>query len=124
MKLFLILLLSSLLCICSGRAGGLRVRRDSNADLEAEKEALTGVGEDHSADIDASADDNDGDTQEETTPQPLGIVSIKSRAIAMDRGLCKELSPYHPHYPRCQEYCKKLDHWIGMCRRESCHCIS
>ncbi|XP_011187567.1 uncharacterized protein LOC105215380 [Zeugodacus cucurbitae] len=66
-----------------------------------------------------SNDENDDDVTE-----PLGIASVKSRAIAMDRGLCRELSRYHPHYPRCQEYCKKLNHWMGMCRRESCHCYS
>ncbi|KAH8280216.1 hypothetical protein KR044_008819, partial [Drosophila immigrans] len=59
-----------------------------------------------------------------TTAKPLGIVSIKSRAIAMDRGLCQEQSRYHPHYPKCHAYCKRLEHWIGQCWRESCHCIS
>ncbi|ALC48465.1 CG34331 [Drosophila busckii] len=59
-----------------------------------------------------------------STPKPLGIVSIKTRAVAMDRGLCLERSRYHPHFPKCHLYCKHLDHWIGQCRRESCHCIS
>ncbi|XP_039962549.1 uncharacterized protein LOC120776113 [Bactrocera tryoni] len=67
---------------------------------------------------------NDESDDDVTTNMPLGIASVKSRAIAMDRGLCRELSRYHPHYPRCQEYCKKLNHWMGMCRRESCHCYS
>ncbi|XP_020717435.1 uncharacterized protein LOC110118923 [Ceratitis capitata] len=71
--------------------------------------------------------DNDIDDDELTvkmTPKSMGIASVKSRAIAMDRALCRELSRYHPHYPRCFEYCKKLNHWMGMCRRESCHCYS
>ncbi|KAI8125658.1 hypothetical protein FF38_05302 [Lucilia cuprina] len=74
----------------------------------------------------ALKDDNDGGDHFEDIddPENLPIASIKSRAIAMDRELCRELSRYHPHYPRCQLYCEKLNHWIGMCRRDSCHCYS
>ncbi|XP_054729520.1 uncharacterized protein LOC129238504 [Anastrepha obliqua] len=71
-----------------------------------------------------SQDEDDDGSVDDDVSQPLGIASVKSRAIAMDRGLCRELSRYHPHYPRCQAYCEKLNHWMGMCRRESCHCYS
>lgn len=64
--------------------------------------------------------DNSGDDDKEDLP----IASVKSRAIAMDRELCREISRYHPHHPRCQTYCEKLNHWMGMCRRDSCHCYS
>lgn len=52
------------------------------------------------------------------------IASLKSRAIAMNPGLCTKISRYHPHHPQCNEYCLKLDHWMGMCRHNSCHCYS
>ncbi|XP_037931004.1 uncharacterized protein LOC119673167 [Teleopsis dalmanni] len=68
-------------------------------------------------------EDNDNDNTESISKE-LNIASIKSRAIAMDREICSVLSRYHPHYPRCQDYCKKLNHWMGMCRRHSCHCYS
>ncbi|KAM7347859.1 uncharacterized protein ACRADG_007345 [Cochliomyia hominivorax] len=70
---------------------------------------------------DIDGDNNEGDDDEQ---KDLPIASIKSRAIAMDRELCRELSRYHPHHPRCQLYCEKLNHWMGMCRRDSCHCYS
>lgn len=77
-------------------------------------------------DVEDFDDDNDSDEvgNDDNDVEDLPIASIKSRAIAMDRELCRELSRYHPHHPRCQLYCEKLNHWMGMCRRESCHCYS
>ncbi|XP_037828106.1 uncharacterized protein LOC119616034 [Lucilia sericata] len=72
----------------------------------------------------AENDDNYGGDEDNGDPENLPIASIKSRAIAMDRELCREISRYHPHHPRCQFYCEKLNHWMGMCRRDSCHCYS
>lgn len=73
---------------------------------------------------DDSAEDSVEDQAQNQDAGPLRIASIKSRAIAMDPELCRELSRYHPHYPRCYEYCKKLLHWMGMCVHSSCHCYS
>lgn len=67
---------------------------------------------------------NNANDKDNAEPEELPIASIKSRAIAMDRELCRELSRHHPHHPRCHLYCVQLKHWMGMCRRDSCHCYS
>lgn len=81
------------------------------------------VGKVEVQDTDEDDDDNSA-SDEQKEKGPLPIASIKSRAIAMDRELCRELSRYHPHFPRCYDYCKKLNHWMGMCVQSSCHCYS
>ncbi|XP_075157103.1 uncharacterized protein LOC142230343 [Haematobia irritans] len=74
------------------------------------------------ATIDDDADDfvDNGDDE----IKDLKTVSIKSRVITLDRELCREQSRYHPHFPKCQLYCENLKHWMGMCRRDTCHCYS
>ncbi|XP_034483628.1 uncharacterized protein LOC117788843 [Drosophila innubila] len=123
-----ILCLGICLCLClgTGQARRLQQRREANA---APEPAPVPVPE--QTQLPESELDGDDSARKEifvsdatTTSKPLAIVAIKSRAIAMDRGLCQEQSRYRPHYPKCHQYCKKLDHWIGQCWRESCHCIS
>ncbi|KAL7744819.1 hypothetical protein ACLKA6_007112 [Drosophila palustris] len=127
-----ILCLGLCLCLClgTGQARRLQQRREANA---APEPAPAPAPEPVPVPMPVLDDKLDGDDSAEkevfvsdatTTTKPLGIVSIKSRAIAMDRGLCQVQSRYHPHYPRCHQYCKRLEHWIGQCWRESCHCIS
>ncbi|KAH8416742.1 hypothetical protein KR222_000813, partial [Zaprionus bogoriensis] len=115
-----ILLLGLALCLCSGLAQARRLRREANAAPEPQPAAaaleLNPFDEAPKKEIFIS--------DATTTEKPLGIVSIKSRAIAMDRGLCLERSRFHPHFPKCHDYCKRLEHWIGQCWRESCHCVS
>ncbi|EDV91918.1 uncharacterized protein LOC6566098 [Drosophila grimshawi] len=133
MKLTQIVLICASVCLClclcpnGGEALHLRQRRVANAapddgNLANELEAIAAAAADNDSDDDESAEKFVSDVT--TTAQPLGIVSIKSRAIAMDRALCQVQSRYHPHYPKCHQYCKRLEHWIGQCWRESCHCIS
>ncbi|KAL9884722.1 uncharacterized protein ACN427_011466 [Glossina fuscipes fuscipes] len=89
-------------------------------------------GDDNNNNDDDNDDDDDDDDNNDkknaieidASKEQLPIASIKSRAIAMDRDLCRILSRYHPHYPRCYNYCEKLGHWMGMCVRNSCHCYS
>lgn len=51
------------------------------------------------------------------------ITSIKVRVTTNDRELCSVVNLQHPFYPKCQDYCEKLGHWIGMCRRKQfCYC--
>ncbi|KRF98840.1 uncharacterized protein Dwil_GK16338 [Drosophila willistoni] len=83
-------------------------------------EAAAPLGQSSDLDTFHSGESNEDETEATT----LGIVSIKSRVIAKDRALCQQLSRYHPHYPKCHDYCKRLDHWIGQCWNESCHCVS
>uniref|UniRef100_A0A1A9VX02 Uncharacterized protein n=1 Tax=Glossina austeni TaxID=7395 RepID=A0A1A9VX02_GLOAU len=79
--------------------------------------------DDDDDDNDNVDDDNNNDddnnekknaTEIDASKEQLPIASIKSRAIAMDRDLCRILSRYHPHYPRCYNYCEKLGHWMGI----------
>lgn len=128
MKLLPILMLCLGLCLCIWPKGGQAWRLQQRREASAAPEPVP------NAKLDADNFDDDVSDESElpekfvsdatTTMKPLGIVSIKSRAIAMDRALCQEQSRYHPHYPKCHQYCKKLEHWIGQCWRESCHCIS
>ncbi|XP_017869896.1 PREDICTED: uncharacterized protein LOC108618408 [Drosophila arizonae] len=104
------------LCLCPVPGEARRLQREASAAPEPLLNAELAAGE--------SLKSEEFVSDATTTPKPLGIVSIKSRAIAMDRALCKEQSRYHPHFPKCHQYCKRLDHWIGQCWRESCHCIS
>ncbi|EDV46777.1 uncharacterized protein LOC6550403 [Drosophila erecta] len=62
--------------------------------------------------------------EEDATEKPLGIVSIKVRHIQPDPAHCTQLSPHHPHHPQCHSYCKRQGHWVGQCKRNSCHCFS
>lgn len=110
MKLLIIILIISAIFALATEASV--VRRDVE-DFDDDDDSNEG-GNDLNADNNDDVDD----------PEDLPIASIKSRAIAMDRDLCRELSRYHPHHPRCQLYCEKLNHWMGMCRRDSCHCYS
>ncbi|XP_023169254.1 uncharacterized protein LOC111598299 [Drosophila hydei] len=103
------------LCPLPGNARRLQQREASAAPEPAQNAEL---------EVDESGQSQEFVSDATTTAKPLGIVSIKSRAIAMDRALCQEQSRYHPHFPKCFQYCKRLDHWIGQCWRESCHCIS
>lgn len=51
------------------------------------------------------------------------ISSIRIRVTTNDRELCSVLNLQHPFYPKCQDYCAKLGHWIGMCRKKQfCYC--
>ncbi|XP_022225342.2 uncharacterized protein LOC111076054 [Drosophila obscura] len=120
MKLLLVVctLLSLALCLVPGQASVVRGTRDAtDAAADAADVALGADSTENEVNIDS------GESQEAVTV-PLGIASIKARVIAKDRALCQQLSRYHPHYPKCHEYCKRQDHWIGQCWRESCHCIS
>ncbi|XP_017135290.1 uncharacterized protein LOC108151272 [Drosophila miranda] len=117
-----LLLLSLALFLAPGQASVFRGIRDAS---EPAADAA-----DPPAEVAAGAGSNENDLNidsgesEEAVTVPLGIVSIKARVIAKDRALCQQLSRYHPHYPKCHEYCKRQEHWIGQCWRESCHCIS
>ncbi|XP_016996915.2 uncharacterized protein [Drosophila takahashii] len=73
---------------------------------------------------DANEIDSDLDSDEETPDKPLRIVSIKVRHIEADAALCAQQSPKHPHHPQCHSYCKRQGHWIGQCKKETCHCFS
>lgn len=123
MKLLTILVFCLGLCLGLGQAR--RLPREANAAPEPQPAAAPPAQPDENQ---LSADDVSEKevfiSDATTTEAPLGIVSIKSRAIAMDRGLCQTQSPQHPHFPKCHQYCKRLEHWIGQCWRESCHCIS
>ncbi|XP_065364954.1 uncharacterized protein LOC135958018 [Calliphora vicina] len=110
MRILLLILIMMAIFAITARASV--VRRD-----------VDDFGDDEDSAENAIDEDNNGDDDDDD-PEDLPIASIKSRAIAMDRDLCRELSRYHPHHPRCQLYCEKLNHWMGMCRRDSCHCYS
>ncbi|XP_017030140.1 uncharacterized protein [Drosophila kikkawai] len=69
-------------------------------------------------------DANELDNGEEAVAKPPGIVSIKVRHVQADPLLCQQLSRYHPHHPQCHGYCKRQGHWIGQCKKNSCHCFS
>ncbi|XP_017066861.1 uncharacterized protein LOC108104995 [Drosophila eugracilis] len=70
------------------------------------------------------ANELDTDFDEDVTDKPLGIVSIKVRHIQTDADLCQQLSRYPPHHPQCHSYCKRQGHWLGQCKKETCHCFS
>lgn len=51
------------------------------------------------------------------------ISSIRIRVTTNDHELCSVINLQHPFYPKCQDYCAKLGHWIGMCRKKQfCYC--
>ncbi|XP_037724839.1 uncharacterized protein LOC119556599 [Drosophila subpulchrella] len=89
---------------------------------------LLGQGQGGPVDVDIPAPDaNEVDTDfgdEDATDKPLGIVSIKVRHLQEDPALCALRSRYHPHHPQCHSYCKRQGHWIGQCKKETCHCFS
>ncbi|BFG02666.1 uncharacterized protein DMAD_02115 [Drosophila madeirensis] len=125
MKLLLVVCVSLALYLVPGQASAIRGIRDASEDVAAADAAAADP-----ADVAPGADSNenelniDTEESEEAVTVPLGIVSIKARVIAKDRALCQQLSRFHPHFPKCHEYCKRQEHWIGQCWRESCHCIS
>ncbi|KAH8387426.1 hypothetical protein KR093_007010 [Drosophila rubida] len=122
-----ILLLGLWLCLSLGAVQAHRVQREASAAPEPAPAPAPAPGPEPLVDETLTIRKEKGGiyiSDATTTAKPLGIVSVKSRAIAMDRGLCLERSRYHPHYPKCHNYCKRLEHWIGQCWRESCHCIS
>ncbi|XP_034670987.1 uncharacterized protein LOC117903209 [Drosophila subobscura] len=124
MKLLLVVCFSLAIYLVPAQASAIRGIRDASEDVAAAGAAAA------AADVAPGADSNenelniDTEESEEAVTVPLGIVSIKARVIAKDRALCQQLSRYHPHFPKCHEYCKRQEHWIGQCWRESCHCIS
>ncbi|XP_005187288.1 uncharacterized protein LOC101889651 [Musca domestica] len=125
MKLFQICLILVTLLAIYAEASNLK-RRLMSIDAD-------GDGVDDTSD-DVPDDMDDGDDTEEIVHtnvdngddeiKDLKTVAIKSRVITLDRELCREQSRYHPHYPKCQMYCENLKHWMGMCRRDTCHCYS
>lgn len=130
MRFLTILLLCLGLCLLLGSGQARRLQREANPAPEPQQVAADQQPNENPLSVD-DGDDDDLPAAKEvfisdatTTEKPLAIVSVKSRAIAMDRGLCQTLSPQHPHFPKCHQYCKRLEHWIGQCWRESCHCIS
>lgn len=131
MRFLTILLLCLCLALCLGSGQARRLQREANPAPEPQQAAADQQLNENPLGVDVDDDDDDLPAEKEafisdatTTEKPRGIVSVKSRAIAMDRGLCQTLSPQHPHFPKCHQYCKRLEHWIGQCWRESCHCIS
>ncbi|XP_062139394.1 nematocyst expressed protein 3-like [Drosophila sulfurigaster albostrigata] len=132
MRLLSILLLS--LCLCLSLSAGMarRLQREASAAPEpapAPAPEPEPAPEPAAAPLPEPAPAGNEDKEifisdATTTSKPLGTASIKSRAISMDRGLCQERSRYHPHFPKCHQFCKRLEHWIGQCWREDCHCIS
>lgn len=130
MRFLTILLLCLGLSLLLGSGQARRLQREANAAPEPQQVAADQQSNENPLSVD-DGDDDDLPAEKEvfisdatTTERPRGIASVKSRAIAMDRGLCQTLSPQHPHFPKCHQYCKRLEHWIGQCWRESCHCIS
>ncbi|XP_013104792.1 uncharacterized protein LOC106085212 [Stomoxys calcitrans] len=106
-------------------AEATRVRRQDVADAnDGDSNAIDDVvaAEDGDTSEVILVDDNLDNGDDEI--RDLKTVAIKSRVITLDRELCREQSRYHPHYPKCQLYCENLKHWMGMCRRDTCHCYS
>ncbi|XP_073828102.1 uncharacterized protein [Musca autumnalis] len=120
MKLFKICLILVTLFAIYGEASHINRRLMA---IDADGDGVEDADSDDVAGIEISEEalgvDNGDDEMKD-----LKTVAIKSRVITLDRELCREQSRYHPHYPKCQEYCENLKHWMGMCRRDTCHCYS
>lgn len=77
----------------------------------------------HGGYCETEADDDDDFKFDGSNDIKEKIASIRVRVTTYDPELCSLTISQHPFFPKCQDYCEKLGHWVGMCRnKELCYC--